>query len=137
MAIASSPVITLELPVVAYPRKVYFPEGAHSVLVLYTSAGILWTLVEDKQVHFLDDAAIAKAFPKGVRYTHSEVYVPSYFGIDSRDCFEFLRIQLRLSELYGSRVVYRHLQKVAALQCQMDLLRAIIAERIADRLSTH
>ncbi len=130
-------VLTLELPAVAYPRKVYFPEGAHSVLVLYTKKEVLWTLVEDKQVPYLDDAAIARAFPRGLSYVRSEVYAPGYFGLDARDCFEFLRVQLRLDELYSNRTMYRQLRKIAALQCQMDAIRASIAVHIAAKLSTH
>lgn len=121
-------VVTLELPRVAYPRKVYFPEGAHSVLIVYGPTHTFWTLVEDKQVPYLDDAAIGKSLGYPV---HTAIYSPDYFGITTAQCYEFLRIQLHLAALNASPALfYKNLTKAAILRAQMDALRAQMNERI-------
>ena len=127
--------LELELPKVAYPRKVLFPEGAHSVLLLHTSKGMLWTLVEDTQLPYLNEKQLAKGLPRGVHLLSAEVCAPAYFNITPSMCFQYLSLQLRLSTLYSSDRLYKELSKVAMLQCKMDLLRTQIAKEIADTLS--
>jgi hypothetical protein len=135
MALAGK-TITLELPAVAYPRKVYFPEGAHSVLLIHTTEGLLWTLVEDKQIPYLDDDALARSFATKATYLKSEIYAPDYFHIPLPLCFSYLRIQMRISTLYDSGPpVYRHLNRLAMLHCQLELVRAEIAEYIEAKLA--
>jgi hypothetical protein len=120
---AAAATVTLELPRVAYPRKVYFPEGAHSILILYGPTQTSWTLVEDKQVPHLDDALLSRSVGYPVR---SAIYAPAYFGITPRQCYEFIRIQLHLASLTSSPVTaafYKNLTKAAILRAQMDAIR--------------
>lgn len=113
---------TLELPRVAYPRKVYFPEGAHSVLIVYGPTETFWTLVEDKQVPCLDDAAVSKSL--GYR-VHTAIYDPGYFNITTDQCYEFLRVQTHLAALSTKTgaAFYKNLHRAAILRCQMDAIR--------------
>lgn len=127
--------LELELPKVAYPRKVLFPEGAHSILLLQTSKGLLWTLVEDAQLPYINEKQLGKGLPRGVHLLSAHVYAPAYFGITPSTCFAYLSLQLRLSALYSSDRLYKELSKVAVLQCKMDLLRAEIATTIETTLA--
>ena len=126
--------LELELPKVAYPRKVLFPEGAHSILLLHTSKGSLWTLVEDKQLPFLHEPHLAKGLPRGLHLLSAEVYAPAYFGITPSLCYNYLSLELRLSAVYSSGKMYGELSKLAVLQCKMDLLRAQIGLMIDESL---
>lgn len=130
--------ITLELPPVTYPRKVLFPEGAHSIVLVYTKAGSLWTLLEDKQIPYLDEAALASAFGlTKTAYLRSEIYAPDYFGIPIALCYDYIRLQMRLDMLYENKaLVYRHLNRLALLHCQIAAVRDEMSRHIAAKLAT-
>ena len=138
MTAAAARVITLELPAVAYPRKVYFPEGSHSILLVHTKTGPLWTLLEDKQIPYLNDEALAAGF--GVTpaaYVRSEIYAPEYFGITPSQCFEYMRIWMRLDAIYDSGLpVFRHLNRLALLHSQMEAVRNQMSRQIGAKLET-
>lgn len=139
MATASKPLtITLELPAVVYPRKVYFPEGAHSIVLVHTTNGPLWTLLEDKQIPYLDDASLTTAFGlTQTTYLRSEIYAPVYFGIPIALCYDYIRLQMRLDAIYDSGPpIYRHLNRLAVLHCQMEAVRGQMSRHIAAKLAT-
>jgi hypothetical protein len=129
--------ITLELPAVTYPRKVYFPEGAHSIVLVHTTNGPLWTLLEDKQTPYLDDAALAAGFGlTQTAYLRSEIYDPAYFDIPVSLCYDYIRLQMRLDMIYDSGLpVYRHLSRLAVLHCQMEAVRNEMSRHIAAKLA--
>jgi hypothetical protein len=136
MALAGK-TITLELPAVAYPRKVYFPEGAHSIVLIYTKQGLLWTLVEDKQIPYLDDDALAHAFATRATYIRSEIYAPDYFGIPLSLCFSYIRTQMHIDKLHASgKPIFRYLGRLAMLHCQQELVQTEIMKYIEAKLAT-
>ena len=88
----------LELPGVEYPRKIYFPAGRHSFVVMRTSSGVKWALIEDASLPRIDTPLLRLVLDcekddRGV----FEVFPPEGLGIPLSLCYRYVAFEERIS----------------------------------------
>jgi hypothetical protein len=112
--------VLLELPGVEYPRKLLFPAGHHSLVLVRTKRGIKWALIEDASLphmdtHLLrlilgcekDEVGVMEVFPpEGIglsshlvyRYIAYEEKIARYMRTETYNHFVVMKLTERLEE---------------------------------------
>lgn len=94
----SPPGPLLELPGVEYPRKIYFPAGRHSFVVMRTGSGVKWALVENASLPHIEPPLLrlildCEKEDVGV----FEVFPPEGLGVPLSLCYRYIAFEERIS----------------------------------------
>ena len=123
----------LELPGVDYPRKIYFPAGRHSIVLMRTRVGIKWALVEDTSLPHIEPPLLRLILDcdredAGVY----EVFPPEALGISMNLCYGYISFEQRISRYVRSDKYNRFV--VETLNERLEGIRRSIEALLLERL---
>ena len=123
----------LELPNVNYPRKIFFPAGHHSIVLVRTRTGLKWTLIEDASIPYINTPLLRLILDcdesdKGC----VEIHAPEDLDIPIALCYRYIVFEERIARYVRSATYNRCV--VATLTEHLEETRRHIEALISKKI---